>query len=293
MMTLARDSLENTLRGYAQGLLGQIAQDYKLDNQELINRYLTPMESATIKNGDGIPAPLLVLAQNKKTRARKDKPEKQCCKGITAKGQPCKFTALSDGFCKKHSDQEKKKTEGAPVSTKTPKAQKPRHTHLVEEEPEDSCPVCEVQGNSTKPQAPRQQFEIEGADDIKMRLTRMLAEAEADGAPTEINLTPEEIGNLLGDGEESDLIHKEIENLKAQKAALEESDLIREEIENLKAQKAALEEPEEPEEEPATEEEPEDEEEEETEEADESLKSRLIAILAEESDEEEDEDEEQ
>jgi hypothetical protein len=274
MMTLARDSLENTLRGYAQGLLGQIAQDYKLDNQELINRYLTPMESATIKNGDGIPAPLLVLAQNKKTRARKDKPEKKCCKGITAKGQPCKFTALGDGFCKKHSDQEKKKTEGAPVSTKTPKAPKPRHTHLVEEEPDESCSVCEVQGNSTKPQAPRQQFEIEGADDIKMRLARMLAEAETDGAPAEINLTPEEIGNLLGDGEESDLTLKEIENLKA----------------DMKAQEAATATEPESEEEPATEE---PESEEEPEEEDESLKSRLIAILAEESDEDEDEDEEQ
>ena len=128
MMTLARDSLENTLRGYAQGLLAQVAQDYNLDNQELLRRYLSPPDSqSTIKNGDGVPAPLLVLAQNEKTRkkrATKEKPEKQCCKGITAKGQPCKFAALGDGFCKKHSEQEKKKTEGTPQTKKATKAKK-------------------------------------------------------------------------------------------------------------------------------------------------------------------------
>jgi len=212
MMTLARDSLENTLRGYAQGLLAQVAQDYNLDNQELIKRYLTTPGEATIKNGDGIPAPLLVLAQTektRKTRTRKEKPEKQCCKGITAKGQPCKFAALADGFCKKHSEQEKKKSEGTPPTTKTQKPQKPRHTHLVEEEPLETCQVCEVQGNSTKPEAPRQQFEIEGADDIKARLARMLAEAEGpeeaeEAATTEEAEEPEEaeetttIEELLG-----------------------------------------------------------------------------------------------
>ena len=107
MMTLALQQQEQVLRGAFQGLLAQIAQDYSLDHQELVKRYLTaPVDKTQVKDGDGVPAPLLVTAQNMKAqkRAQKSKPEKVCCKGVTAKGQPCKFAALSDGFCKKHSE---------------------------------------------------------------------------------------------------------------------------------------------------------------------------------------------
>ena len=192
---IAQQSMETVLRGYAQGLLAQVAQDYNLDNQELIRRYLeAPSPQATIKNGDGVPAPLLVLAQQEKTkkkRATKEKPEKQCCKGITAKGQPCKFAALADGFCKKHSEQEKKKNDPAPPKTAR-KPEKPRHTHLVEEEPLETCQVCENQGNVTRPEMPRQDFEIEGADEIKERLRKMLADAEETEEPEETTEKSEE-----------------------------------------------------------------------------------------------------
>jgi hypothetical protein len=179
MMTLALQQQEQLLRGYAQGLLAQVAQDYNLDHQELIKKYLVAPAEAQIKNGDGIPAPLLVAAQQEKTRKRtqKAKPDKVCCKGVTAKGQPCKFAALADGFCKKHSDINNK-PEGSNTVKKTPKAQRPRHTHLTEEEPLETCQVCEQQGDVTNPQAPRQEWEIEGAEEIQARLKKMLAEAE-------------------------------------------------------------------------------------------------------------------
>ena len=154
--------------GLRHGLLAQVAQDYNLDNQELLKRYLeAPAPQATIKNGDGVPAPLLVLAQQTATRKKrtpKEKPEKQCCKGITAKGQPCKFAALTDGFCKKHSEQEKKKSEGGAPQTPGPQG------------PELATPTCRSSARSARtrvtarPEAP----EIEGAED-----TRQPAEARS------------------------------------------------------------------------------------------------------------------
>lgn len=197
MMSLALQQQETLLRGVLQGLLAQISQDYNLDNQELIKRYLQPSGEAQIKDGSQVPAPVLVAAQQEKTRKRtqKNKPDKVCCKGVTAKGQPCKFAALQDGFCKKHSEMNNKEGgSGAPkAKAKTPK---PRHTHLTEEEPMETCQVCESQGNVIQPEMPRQDWEIQGEDEIKARLARMLADAEP-----EETVSPEEI---LGQEEPED-----------------------------------------------------------------------------------------
>jgi len=182
-MGLFRAQQDGLLRGLLHGILAQISQDYNLDNQELIRRYLAPPEQAQIKNGDSVPAPVLVLAQQEKTKKRaSNKPDKVCCKGVTAKGQPCKFAAGQDGFCKKHSEMNSRD----PAEKKAPvrKAQKPRHTHLTEEPGDETCQVCTEQGNVTEPEMPRQDWEIQGADVIKARLARMLAEAEEPAADT-------------------------------------------------------------------------------------------------------------
>ena len=185
MIEMFRMQQEGLLRGVLQGLLAQISQDYNLDNGELIRRYLEPTGQSQIKNGDSVPAPILVMAQQEKTKKRtqKTKPDKICCKGTTAKGQPCKFAALADGFCKKHSDMNSKDPK---PRTQKPKQEKPRHTHLTEEEPLETCQICEQQGDVTKPEMPRQDWEIQGADEIKARLARMLAEAgETEETPEE------------------------------------------------------------------------------------------------------------
>lgn len=196
MLTLALQQQESVFRGYAQGLLAQVAQDYNLDHQELMKKYLTAPEQAQVKNGDGIPAPLLVAVQQEKQkkRATKPKPDKVCCKGVTAKGQPCKFAALADGFCKKHSEINNK-PEGSNTAKKATKTQqRPRHTHLVEEEPETTCQVCEQQGDVTKPEMPRQEWEIEGAEEIQARLKKMLAEADEPEETEETTASLEEFG---------------------------------------------------------------------------------------------------
>ena len=60
MMTLALQQQETVLRGFGQGLLAQVAQDYNLDHQELVKEYLSAPQvvQAQINNGDGIPASL-------------------------------------------------------------------------------------------------------------------------------------------------------------------------------------------------------------------------------------------
>lgn len=176
-MEMFRDQQETLLRGVLQGLLAQVAQDYNLDHQELVKKYLVPPGQAQVKDGDGIPAPLLVAVQQEKTRKRasRAKPEKVCCQGTTAKGQPCKFAALEGGYCKKH-------TPGAETATKTPskprKVQKPRHNHLVEEEPTETCQVCEDHGNVTRPESTREEFRVEGEEALAQRLRAIMAEAE-------------------------------------------------------------------------------------------------------------------
>jgi hypothetical protein len=204
MIEIFRVQQEALLRGALTGLLAQISQDYNLDNAELLARYLEPTGQSHIKNGDSIPAPILVMAQQEKTkkRTKKPRPEKVCCKGVTAKGQPCKFAALADGFCKKHSEMNSKTEK---PRTQKPKQEKPRHTHLVEEEPVETCQVCEQQGDVTKPEMPRQDWEIQGADEIKARLQKMLAEADETVEAPEENAETASIGELLGEEENSQL----------------------------------------------------------------------------------------
>ena len=231
MMTLALQQQATVLRGYAQGLLAQVAQDYNLDHQELIKRYLTAPAEAQVKDGDGIPAPLLVAVQQEKTkkkRTTKEKPEKVCCQGTTAKGQPCKFAALEGGYCKKH-------TPGTETATKTPskprKAQKPRHNHLVEEEPTDTCQVCEDHGNVTRPESTREEFRVEGEEALAQRLRAIVAEAEETPEETTEEttetdtpmVTPDE---LLGSSEHEEDLEEPDEDMAARLRSIlsEESD---------------------------------------------------------------------
>ena len=198
-MDMFRAQQEGLLRGVLTGLLAQISQDYNLDNKELLARYLAPPDQAKIKNGDSVPAPVLVLAQQEKTKKRANKPDKVCCKGVTAKGQACKFAAGQDGFCKKHSEMNSRDPQEKKAPTR--KAQKPRHTHLTEEPADETCKVCTDQGNVVEPEMPRQDWEIQGADEIKARLARMLAEADEPAPEETATATAEEI---LGETEEEE-----------------------------------------------------------------------------------------
>lgn len=252
---------------FGQQLLAQVAQDNNLDHAAMVKKYLSKPEGgpgsalpAPINNGQNIPAPMLVMAsQEKAKKPRKANPDKVMCKGVTAKGQPCKFAAQTGcEFCKKHSE------EGSQKAPKAPKAQKaPEHNHKPGEVPQEICGVCESHGDITKPGLPEEEFKLEEGN-IRDKLKQILKEA-SDSEPEEEPEKPEETV------EPSVFI-----------ATLEEFGLEMKEGEVIsKETEEETEEDEEDEEEP-----------EEPEEDEETLKNKLAAILAQE-DEDEDEDEEE
>jgi hypothetical protein len=83
----------------------------------------------------------------------KAKAEKQKCTACTSKKEPCKFSALKgEVFCKRHlrADQEAK-GEAPPKekAAKKPaaKAEQPVHTHVLTENAQGECELCESHGN--------------------------------------------------------------------------------------------------------------------------------------------------
>ena len=187
-----RDQMEEQVYLLGQELLAHVSTDYNLDHKELVEKYLgpPPRPGAIITDGKNQPAPVLVAAQQEKQKRQRKKPDKVMCKGITAKGQPCKFGACGEeGLCKKHLQSQEKDPQ---APRKTTKVQKPRHEHLVEDDPE-TCQVCETHGNVINPEMPREEFEIKGADEIKERLQRILREAEGE-VPED---TPEEVTDMV------------------------------------------------------------------------------------------------
>jgi len=188
-LTLAniQSQFEDSVWESSNMLLALVAQDYGLDHKTLRDRYLPQKGVPLVKDGSNAPAPLLVKATEVKAQKKSRKTqEKKCCKGVTAKGKPCSFAAVIDGeWCKKHAPKEEGATAPAP-KTKKPKAEKPKHNHPVEEapNPEDMCQVCDTHGNIANPEAPREELEVRGAEEIKNRLADILKSA-SEGEDTE------------------------------------------------------------------------------------------------------------
>jgi hypothetical protein len=69
------------------------------------------------------------------------------CKGTTAKGEPCKFSAnCGSDFCKRHSKEPKvkeSKPEKAPKEAKPGKVV-PEHSHELDGEVHDDCCLCKT-----------------------------------------------------------------------------------------------------------------------------------------------------
>ena len=78
----------------------------------------------------------------------------QPCKGTTAKGVPCKFSALPGGeCCKRHSRESA--TEAKPIKEKKEKKEKPikvvpKHTHDLDGLEHTDCPLCSSQDGPFK-----------------------------------------------------------------------------------------------------------------------------------------------
>lgn len=89
--------------------LERIATDYSLNLDELKSKYIDVAEAA-----------IKVPRKYKKREAKEVKTTDESgnqtkCQGITAKKEPCKFSALKGGcFCKRHQEQNDKKDGGSP-----------------------------------------------------------------------------------------------------------------------------------------------------------------------------------
>lgn len=165
-----------------QQLLQIIQRDYNLKD-DLVDKYLGTQTAATVPLPP--PAPEAPPVKEKKKRQVKVKPADQLCTGKTAKGEACKFAVKCDGLCGIHLRQLNKDTtkETAKAPKKSKKVKEvPVHTHPLSEEADDTCVLCETQGNIMEPELTKAEFEAVAEDglSIQERLKAILAGADAD-----------------------------------------------------------------------------------------------------------------
>lgn len=173
-----------------QQLLQTIQRDYSLQDN-LVDKYLGTHTAAAVP----LPPQETPPVKEKKKRQIKEKPADQLCTGKTAKGEPCKFAVKCDGLCGIHLRQLNKDTNKE--TTKVPKKSKksteaPKHTHPLSEEADETCKLCETQGNVMEPELTKAEFEAvaENGLSIQERLKAILANSEED--PEDPEETPEE-----------------------------------------------------------------------------------------------------
>lgn len=136
----------------------EFVKTYKPEKSEEVSPEVSPVK----KKG---------RAPAKKKSEKPEKPEKVLCKGVTAKGKPCKNGAIEGDFCRVHAknkDKEKEKApkEKAPKEKKASKAKKgkkkesaPAHTHALTEEEHSDCEMCVSHGNLANSEADDIEFE--------------------------------------------------------------------------------------------------------------------------------------
>ena len=188
-LVLARDT----------AFIERVAKDYNLNLEELRGKYLDST-SGVVKAKrpyNKRKATVVVLGEDGEpveAEAKKAKGERPDCKGITAKKEPCKFSALKGGcFClrhqKAHDEAEAAKAAGVDPSApkpKVPKAPKvvvhdPVHTHGVDGDIHADCNLCQTHGPIFGGV-----FEVEEAP-LEDRLNRILETAKS------ISLIPEAV----------------------------------------------------------------------------------------------------
>lgn len=179
-----------------QQLLQTIQRDYSLKD-DLVDKYLGTQTAAAVP----LP-PKETRVKEKKKRQIREKPADQLCTGKTAKGEPCKFAVKCDGLCGIHLRQLNRDT--TKETTKVPKkskksAEAPKHTHPLTEEADDTCKLCETQGNVMGPELTKAEFEAvaENGLSIQERLKAILANSEEDPEDPEEEPSTSEVEETL------------------------------------------------------------------------------------------------
>jgi hypothetical protein len=154
------------------------------------------LEELTVKYSD-VAATAFKLPKKSGPRAE-PKSGSQPCKGMTAKGAPCKFSALPGGeCCKRHSREPT--AEAKPAKEKKEKKEKPikvvpKHTHGLDGEEHPDCPLCSSQDGPfklppTPVAAPAPEDDESDSEDLIEKLKRQVAEKELESEDDEEGLT--------------------------------------------------------------------------------------------------------
>ena len=133
-------SLQALIAERDAAFISRVAADLNLNVEELTLKYADVVATA------------FKLPKKRGPRAE-PKPDSKQCKGTTAKGVPCKFSALPGGdCCKRHS---RDPSEAKPAKEPKEKKEKPikavpKHTHDLDGLEHADCPLCVSQDGPFK-----------------------------------------------------------------------------------------------------------------------------------------------
>jgi hypothetical protein len=148
--------------------LARIAEDYKLDLEELKVKYTETCSGA-------FKVPKKRQAKVTKVAEAGAAPTGAKCCATTAKKEQCKFSCLSgEVFCKRHLKQALGGADvdaaAKPVKKAAKKGAQPVHTHVLTDVPDGDCELCQSHGN---PLAEAEEFELAEEEAPKPKTTTL------------------------------------------------------------------------------------------------------------------------
>ena len=199
------DGVRDEFEGFIRGLLGSIARDYQLKEQELVTRYLTsqepqrsPVSQALVQSLAPRPPPaappLFVVvphpSEGAKKRGRKPAPGiealdlsrnltvdeisactiptlKAVCKhhGLKITGSRPELVGRLESWQANPDDPLLKKKKGGRAK-RVPGPKEPEHSHPMDDKIHTDCAQCQAYGNPLAPEHSREVFEVAPQDEV-------------------------------------------------------------------------------------------------------------------------------
>ena len=190
------DGVRDEFEGFLRDLLGRVAQDYQLKEQELVARYLTShdphrspvsqalVESLPVVSKPVVPRFVVVGPQEAKKRGRKPAPGiesldlsrnltaeeilgltiptlKAVCKhhGLKITGSRPELVGRLEAWQANPDDPLLKKKKGGRAK-RVPGPKEPEHSHPVDDQIHTDCEQCQAYGNPLAPEQSREEFEV-------------------------------------------------------------------------------------------------------------------------------------
>ena len=215
------DGVRDEFEGFCRDLLGRVAQDYQLKEQELVARYLTSVapqqspvslalvQSLPVVSKPVVPRFVVLGPQEAKKRGRKPAPGiesldlsrnltaeeilgltiptlKAVCKhhGLKITGSRPELVGRLEAWQANPDDPLLKKKKGGRAK-RVPGPKEPEHSHPVDDQLHSDCEQCQAYGNPLAPEQSREEFEVAPSSD----------------APAPAVVVPEPTGTLVPEGD--------------------------------------------------------------------------------------------